>query len=170
MKSISAGLALLALFLLSAHEEVDGRKIGKGAEAQCDNELYADMWIATGEVPGKIPEFPPSCLDLTYNGNAIMPNYTLSTEEMHEKPVLGWNTEEGALYTIFMLDYGIERLEGLQYYHWLMANVEDEFGFDIGDEVIQDLSITFSTFCILFHFRLRIIFHLLHIPSMKMVL
>ena len=35
--------------------------------------------------------------------------------------------------SIFMLDFGIERLEGLQYYHWLMAN---EFGFGIIDQFV----------------------------------
>ena len=129
MKTISA---LLTLFLLSAQ----GRKIGRSSEAQCDNEVYAEAWTAAGEVPTKIPEIPPTCLDVNYNGQAIMIKDTVSTAEMLEKPVLGWKTEEGALYTIFMLDYGIERLEGLQYYHWMMANVEDEFGFELGDEVI----------------------------------
>ena len=117
---------------------------------QCDNDFYNAMWTATGEVPGKIPDLPPSCLDMTYNGKLIMPNYQVPTEEMLEKPVLGWNTEEGALYTIFILDYGIERLGGLQYYHWIMANVVDQFGLDIGDEVIRDLSMTFTIVGILF--------------------
>ena len=49
-----------------------------------------------------------------------------------------------------MLDFGIERLEGLQYYHWLMAN---EFGFGIIDQFVvmaelsQQLSHSKFVFC-----------------------
>eukprot|EP00092_Neocalanus_flemingeri_P030340 GFUD01032935.1.p1 GENE.GFUD01032935.1~~GFUD01032935.1.p1 ORF type:complete len:255 (+),score=52.84 GFUD01032935.1:13-777(+) len=137
MKSFSTELVILAVCIFSTHETVSGRKLWKSAAAQCDNEFYADMWTATGEVPGKFPEVPPACLDLSYNGAAIQPNDTVITEDMLERPVLGWSTEEGALYTIFIVDYGIERFEGLQYFHWLMANVEDEFGFNNGDEVMD---------------------------------
>ena len=42
---------------------------------------------------------------------------------MAMRPTLEWPVEEGALYTVMMLDTGIERLEGLQYIHWMVENV-----------------------------------------------
>ena len=42
---------------------------------------------------------------------------------MGERPSLLWRTEPGALYTVMMVDEGIERLEGKQYIHWLVENV-----------------------------------------------
>ena len=48
---------------------------------------------------------------------------------MAMRPTLEWPVEEGALYTVMMLDTGIERLEGLQYIHWMVENIP-------GNEVI----------------------------------
>ena len=42
---------------------------------------------------------------------------------MGERPSLLWRTEPGALYTVMMVDEGIERLEGKQYIHWLVENI-----------------------------------------------
>ena len=42
---------------------------------------------------------------------------------MAQRPLLQWPTEQGALYTVMMLDEGIERLGGLQYVHWMVENV-----------------------------------------------
>lgn len=42
---------------------------------------------------------------------------------MAMRPTLEWPVEEGALYTVMMLDTGIERLEGLQYIHWMVENI-----------------------------------------------
>ena len=39
------------------------------------------------------------------------------------RPTLEWPVEESALYTVMMLDTGIERLEGLQYIHWMVENI-----------------------------------------------
>ena len=43
--------------------------------------------------------------------------------DMAMRPTLEWPVEEGALYTVMMLDTGIERLEGLQYIHWMVENI-----------------------------------------------
>ena len=42
---------------------------------------------------------------------------------MAMRPTLEWPVEESALYTVMMLDTGIERLEGLQYIHWMVENI-----------------------------------------------
>ena len=42
---------------------------------------------------------------------------------MFQRPVLRWPTEPGALYTVVMVDEGIERLQGRQFIHWMVENV-----------------------------------------------
>ena len=98
-------------------------------------ESNQSIWIATGEVPDKLAEEPPAPLVLTYNKRNILPNATVTTEEMLVKPKLKWPAEKGSLYTIFLLDFGIERLQGQQYIHWLVANVRNGGRVKTGDEV-----------------------------------
>jgi uncharacterized protein GlcG (DUF336 family)/phosphatidylethanolamine-binding protein (PEBP) family uncharacterized protein len=96
---------------------------------------YLEKWTATGEVPTKLAMAPPAPLYMSYNKKKVLPNDLITSEDMLEKPTLTWDTESGALYTIFIIDFGIERLEGLQWVHWLVTNVEDGASVDQGDEV-----------------------------------
>jgi hypothetical protein len=57
---------------------------------------------------------------LTYNKKNILLNEIATTEEMLDRPTLKWDTHIGALYTIILVDFGIERLQGQQYIHWLV--------------------------------------------------
>ena len=47
---------------------------------------------------------------------------------------MSWPSEPGALYTVMMVDEGIERLQGRQYIHWLVENVP-------GAGMVRDISI-----------------------------
>jgi len=98
--------------------------------------LYSNlMWTKTGIVPNKLAQTPPSALSIVYNGKDIWPNETVTTEDMISRPTLSWATEPGALYTIMQVDFGIERLEGLQFFHWLITNVPAGNSVILGDEV-----------------------------------
>ena len=48
-----------------------------------------------------------------------------------------WRSEKGAFYTIMMNDFGIERLQGAQYFHWMVANIPADYSKDsgVGEEV-----------------------------------
>jgi len=118
--------------------EVD-EEIAKAA-ADMINEVfkescYSDKWTATGEVPNKLDMTPSAPLDIFFNNKQVVPNQIVKTDDMLEKPILRWAAETGALYTIFFIDFGIERLEGLQWVHWLVANVKDGETIEEGDEV-----------------------------------
>ena len=112
-------------------------EIAKVAADQIDPILRdpCSVWIATGEVPNKLAEVPPAPLELTYNKKNIMLNETVTTEEMLDRPQLKWDSHIGALYTIFLVDFGIERLQGQQYIHWLVTNVPNGAQVKSGDEV-----------------------------------
>ena len=107
---------------------------------------YLDKWTATGEVPNKLVVTPPAALDITFNNKKIFPNDMVITEDMLNKPTLNWKTESDALYTIFLIDFGIERLEGLQFVHWLVTNVKDGARVEEGDEVRLDISYKIKKF------------------------
>jgi len=122
----------------AAAAEIDV-EIAKVAADMIDSLLaescYLEKWTATGEVPTKLAMAPPAPLYMSYNNKNVLPNDLITSEEMLEKPTLTWDTESGALYTIFIIDFGIERLEGLQWVHWLVTNVKDGASVDQGDEV-----------------------------------
>jgi len=108
-----------------------------------ENELekdYTEIWTATGEVPNKLAKAPPAPLYMSYNGKKISPNDTVPTDDMLDWPMLKWKAEEGALYTIILIDFGITRLEGLQFMHWIMANVQDGDKIKEGDEISEYLA------------------------------
>ena len=77
-----------------------------------------------------------------------MPNNTIPTEDMMSRPNLRWEAERGALYTIVLVDNGIERLEGQQYFHWLVSNVPNGYSVASGDEVREVLETDLPVFCI----------------------
>ena len=88
------------------------------------NSFYSEKWTSTGEVPGKLAQVPPAPLHLVFNRNKrVFPNDTVTTDDMLARPLMKWESEEGALYTIVLIDFGIKRLEGQQYFHWLVANM-----------------------------------------------
>jgi len=114
--------------------EVECQEMVEGLR-ECKDANYTEMWTATGEVPTKLNQAPPDPLCMKYNGKTIMPNDTVTTEDMFDWPELAWKTEPAALYTIVQIDFGIERLEGLQFFHWLMANVENGHYLKKGEEI-----------------------------------
>jgi len=72
---------------------------------------------------------------MSFSGRRVLPNDTIPTEDMMSRPNLRWEAERGALYTIVLVDNGIERLEGQQYFHWLVSNVPNGYSVASGDEV-----------------------------------
>ena len=105
--------------------------------AKCTNSYYSEKWTSTGEVPGKLAEVPPAPLYMRYNRKPVFPNDIVVNEDMNQRPTFKWTSEPGALYTIMIIDFGIERFMGDQYFHWMVANVPDANSINngIGDEV-----------------------------------
>ena len=93
------------------------------------------MWTQTGEVPNKLAQVPPTPLYMKFSWNKVSPNDTIPTDSMMNRPNMRWEAERGALYTIILIDFGIERLEGQQYFHWLVSNVPNGYSISSGDEV-----------------------------------
>ena len=98
---------------------------------------YSQQWTSTGEVPNKLAQAPPAPLFIRYNNKPVYPNDVVRNEDMNHRPKFMWESEPGALYTIMQLDFGIERLMGAQYFHWMVANIQDPTSINngIADEV-----------------------------------
>jgi len=104
---------------------------------KCKQSYYADQWTSKGVVPQKLSKIPHAPLYMRYNGKTVFPGEIVATEDMFRPPKMKWNSEPGALYTIMVNDFGIERLQGAQYFHWMVSNVPDAYSINsgIGDEV-----------------------------------
>jgi len=150
----SSGLLLLSVVLFSTlHEGLGffghgfgngfgngfGHGNGHGSGHNQFGNSYTAKWTATGEVPNKLAQAPPAPLYMSFNGRKVSPNDTIPTENMLSRPNLKWKPERGALYTIMLIDFGIERLEGLQYFHWMVTNVPNGFSVAYGDEVRKSI-------------------------------
>ena len=175
MKTFSAGLLLLSLVLFSSlhegHGFIFGGRPGRPGHGfghgyghghggyghghgngfgsnQFANSFYTAKWTQTGEVPNKLAQVPPAPLYMSFSGRRVLPNNTIPTEDMMSRPNLRWEAERGALYTIVLVDNGIERLEGQQYFHWLVSNVPNGYSVASGDEVREVLETDLPVFCI----------------------
>ena len=125
---------LTSIFFLSAIV-ISFVKGGRYDPAKCSKSAFSEKWTSTGEVPGKLSQEPPSPLYMMYNRKTVYPNETITTEEMLRRPYMKWNFEKGSRYTIMIVDFGIKRLGGKQYFHWLVTNVPS-YSYKIsGDEV-----------------------------------
>ena len=104
---------------------------------KCKNSYFSEKWTTTGEVPNKLAEVPPAPLYMRYNRKTVFPSDIVATEDMIRRPNMKWPVEEGALYTVMIIDFGIERFMGDQYFHWMVANVQDFYSLSrgLGDEV-----------------------------------
>ena len=60
----------------------------------------------------------------------------MMTGQMATRPVVFWEGDRNSLYTVMMVDQGIERLEGKQFIHWMVTNIPGTNVRD-GAEVMQ---------------------------------
>jgi len=108
---------------------------GRWDPVKCSSDYFSEKWTATGEVPNKLPQIPPQPLYMMYSWKKVFPNDTITTDDMLTRPNMKWGVERGSLYTIIMVDFGIERLGGQQYIHWLVTNVPNIYSIYRSDEV-----------------------------------
>jgi hypothetical protein len=86
---------------------------------------WDQAFVDQGLVPGRLSEVPQYELMMYWprSGVKVRPNSKLDTGWMLTRPTLRWPYRRGALYTVMMLDEGVDSLNGSQYIHWLVENV-----------------------------------------------
>ena len=152
MKSFSASLFLLALVIFSAIEEGSSRKPGRGkgrpgrgkgrpgkgkgkpGRPNPSNECTPDeLWKQVEEI---VPEAPCEALTVDWPYVRAELNDTTSVGLIMDRPELEWKTEEDALYTVMIVDGGIQRVLPDVYFHWLVTNIPGN-AVELGNEVMQ---------------------------------
>ena len=90
------------------------------------------------EVGGLVAEAPPQrmMVDWSNKVRVFHPNTTTSVGLMAERPKLSWPAEAGALYTVMVIDGGIQRVLPKAYVHWMVTNVPGN-QVELGNEVMQ---------------------------------
>ena len=75
-------------------------------------------------VPAKLSSVPGQVVRVQWPRFSPAPGDTMLTGQMRDRPQLTWSGDSpGDLFTIMIVDEGIERLNGQQYAHWLVTNV-----------------------------------------------
>ena len=99
------------------------------------NPGWLDAWEEVGEVVG---DAPPQRLMLDWPNNVqiVEPNVTTSVGLMTTRPRLTWPAEAGALYTVMVIDAGIQRVLPKVYLHWMVTNIPGN-SVELGNEVME---------------------------------
>ena len=99
------------------------------------NPGWLDAWEEVGEVVG---DAPPQRLMLDWPNHVqiVEPNVTTSVGLMTTRPRLTWPAEAGALYTVMVIDAGIQRVLPKVYLHWMVTNIPGN-SVELGNEVME---------------------------------
>merc|ERR1711994_208231 len=96
-------------------------------------------WLnAWEEVDQVVREAPPKRLMINWANNVeiVEPNATTSVGLMTKRPRLTWPSEPGALYTVMVIDAGIQRVLPRVYMHWMVTNIPGN-SVELGNEVME---------------------------------
>merc|ERR1712088_1144793 len=96
-------------------------------------------WLsAWEEVDQVVREAPPQRLMINWANNVeiVEPNATTSVGLMTKRPRLTWPSESGALYTVMVIDAGIQRVLPKVYIHWMVTNIPGN-SVELGNEVME---------------------------------
>merc|ERR1712226_734803 len=99
------------------------------------NPGWLDAWEQVGEVVGQAPS-QRLMIDWPNNVQIVEPNATTSVGLMTTRPRLTWPAEPGALYTVMVIDAGIQRVLPKVYLHWMVTNIPGN-SVDLGNEVME---------------------------------
>merc|ERR1712088_554108 len=99
------------------------------------NPGWLDTWEEVGEVVGQAPP-QRLMIDWPNNVQIVEPNVTTSVGLMTTRPKLTWPTEAGALYTVMVIDAGIQRVLPKVYLHWMVTNIPGN-SVELGTEVME---------------------------------
>ena len=88
-----------------------------------------------GELVGQAPP-QRLVVNWPHKVQIVEPNVTASVGWMKERPRLTWPAEPGALYTVMLLDGGIQRVLPKVYFHWMVTNIPGN-SVELGNEVME---------------------------------
>ena len=70
----------------------------------------SSLWSSVGIVPTYLPEAPQAPLRVFWPESGLSPrmNETVATEDILEAPVLKWRGDWRSLYTVMVVDFGVD--------------------------------------------------------------
>merc|ERR1712083_518916 len=85
---------------------------------------FPSLWTDSGIVPTYLPEAPMAPIRAYWPSSGLSPsqNETVYTGDILERPQLRWDSEWGSLYTIMVVDFGVD-MGGANFVHWMKTNV-----------------------------------------------
>merc|ERR1712106_1041870 len=104
--------------------------------ARTSARISGDSSLWNEVVPEKLSSVPPQVARLRWGRSRAGLGDTVKTGQMAERPVVSWNGDSSSLYTVIIVDQGIERLEGKQFIHWMVTNIPGS-NIEKGAEVMQ---------------------------------
>ena len=153
MRSLVLLLAICAIPLVQAYRWRGGSVWGNISRSggYWDNARWGDApggapvptppspaWLAAwSEVASLVAVAPANQLVVKWpNLELREPNTTVSTGKMKVRPSLSWPAEQGALYTVMIVDGGIERVLPKVYLHWMVTDIPGN-AVEKGNEVME---------------------------------
>ena len=88
-------------------------------------------------VPSKLPSPPGQLASIRWPRFSPGVGDTMLTGQMKDRPSVKWSGASGDLFTIMILDEGIDFLNGQQYVHWLVTNVPADGDILEGTEMMR---------------------------------
>ena len=94
------------------------------------------LWTSVGIVPTYLPQAPSAPIRVVWPDSRLAPrmNETVATEDILEAPVLKWRGDWRSLYTVMVVDFGVD-MEGSNFIHWMEHNVRKSWFNNQGVEV-----------------------------------
>ena len=80
-----------------------------------------DLHLGVQDYEGDIPPLQAN-VQYAY-GYTVRPNDSTTSGLLTFPPIVSWPSEPDALYTVIIVDNGIERVLPKQYFHWMVINI-----------------------------------------------
>jgi len=95
---------------------------------------WENLWAGIPGYDGEVP--PEEAIAQFAYGYTVRPNDTATTGLLSFRPHLNWPADPSSLYTVMIVDNGIERVLPKQYIHWMVVNVPGK-NVPLGSEVMD---------------------------------
>eukprot|EP00092_Neocalanus_flemingeri_P005668 GFUD01006106.1.p1 GENE.GFUD01006106.1~~GFUD01006106.1.p1 ORF type:complete len:527 (-),score=118.65 GFUD01006106.1:49-1629(-) len=95
---------------------------------------WDNLWAGIGDYDGEVPTQQLG-VQFAY-GYTVRPNDTVTAGLLSHRPHLTWPADPNSLYTVMIVDNGIERLLPQQFIHWMVVNIPGS-NVQLGSEVMD---------------------------------
>eukprot|EP00090_Calanus_glacialis_P020351 TRINITY_DN3131_c0_g1_i1.p1 TRINITY_DN3131_c0_g1~~TRINITY_DN3131_c0_g1_i1.p1 ORF type:complete len:518 (-),score=128.70 TRINITY_DN3131_c0_g1_i1:56-1609(-) len=99
-----------------------------------DQASWENLWAGVSDYDGEVP--PQEAVVQYAYGYTVRPNDTATVGLLSFRPQVTWPADPDALYTIMIVDNGIQRVLPKGYIHWMVVNIPGN-NIPLGNEVMD---------------------------------